>query len=158
MSERHDGHDTQKRPEIGEQLYLGYTEIAQPGIASISKIDKLENGKYYVWFYWGDNGVGLDYISLLAEQDRLKRLYEGRIATLDTRNGSKDEIRLFISNAKKRNATHLIVYEEDFKYYYRDVMPNQNARLVAERCNVVEIYNLNLDIESQLNEKQAKNF
>lgn len=72
-------------------------------------------------------------------------------------------IRGWLSEAKERGATHIIVATDTFDYedYPVYVMPGDDVREVAkkyqdmEMSKVMEVYSMNLDLESQLQETRA---
>ncbi len=74
----------------------------------------------------------------------------------------KYQIRLWLDEALKLGATHLIVvvnkYWDDFPVY---VMPGEDTREVAarydgiDRQRIMEVYSLAMDLEAQLDEFRA---
>lgn len=79
---------------------------------------------------------------------------------------SQAEIRGWLLEGKKKNATHMIVVcdtydHEDFPVY---VLPGQDARKEYESLHgknmqrVMEVYNLSKDIEPQLSTYRAMEF
>jgi hypothetical protein len=79
---------------------------------------------------------------------------------------TKQDIRNWINGAKKEGATHMLVVCDTFDYedYPVSVMPDENVKEKYEQYNdknmqkVMEVYNLSLDIESQINQVRAMNF
>ena len=76
---------------------------------------------------------------------------------------TKAEIREWLIQAKKEKATHLIVVCDTFSYedYPVSVLHGENVREKLKKYDnsnmqsVMEVYDLNLDIEKQLNEDRA---
>lgn len=76
---------------------------------------------------------------------------------------TKDDIRYWLDEAKRKGATHMIVVCDDYNYYDYPVHVDatQSASAVVADYNtrsmqrVMECYNLALDIEAQLNERRA---
>lgn len=80
---------------------------------------------------------------------------------------TRDDIRAWLSEGKRKGATHVIILCDTFDYcdYPVYVMPGQNAREVADaQCKngamtrVMECYSLALPIEAQLNEFRASHW
>lgn len=76
---------------------------------------------------------------------------------------TKQEIREWLEEGKKKNAAHVIVMCDTYDYedYPVYVLRNQDPRLCArqgEMQAVMEVYNLSLDIETQLNTHRVKNW
>jgi len=76
---------------------------------------------------------------------------------------TQDDIRRWLLEGQKDGATHVIVVCDTFDYedYPVCVMPNQNVEervkyyQSASMQRVMEVYNLSLDLESQLEERRA---
>ena len=76
---------------------------------------------------------------------------------------TQEDIRTWLERGKKEGATHVIVVCDTFDYgdYPVMVMPGEDAREKYEDHNgknmqrVMEVYDLRMDIESQLNERRA---
>jgi len=76
---------------------------------------------------------------------------------------TRDDIRAWLERGKKEGATHVIVVCDTFDYgdYPVMVMPGENANeKFEEYCKkemqrVMEVYDLRMDIESQLKERRA---
>jgi len=76
---------------------------------------------------------------------------------------TKQEIRGWLEEGQEKGATHVIVMCDTFDYsdYPEYVMPGESIFKKVEEFRernmqrVEEVYNLNLDIEEQLNEKRA---
>lgn len=79
---------------------------------------------------------------------------------------SREDIKKWFKEGKKRGATHMIVVCDTFDYedYPVFVEKDQKVREVFEEYNdknmqkVMEVYSLSRDIESQLNEHRAFHF
>ena len=78
---------------------------------------------------------------------------------------TREEIREWLEEAKKKNATHMVVVCDTFDYDdcpvyvlqgqdVNKVVQGQNA---ASMQRVMEVYNLSMDIEKQLSEHRAFN-
>jgi len=78
---------------------------------------------------------------------------------------TREDIREWLEEAKKKNATHLVVVCDTFDYgdYPVYVLQNQDVNKVVKGENaasmqrVMEVYNLSMDIEEQLKEHRAWN-
>ncbi len=78
---------------------------------------------------------------------------------------SKEDIRSWLLDAKKSKATHVIIVCDTYDYddYPVDVLEGQVVQDVMKRYSgvnmqrVMEVYNLSLDIETQLLEHRAMN-
>ena len=76
---------------------------------------------------------------------------------------SKDEIRGWLHKAKEMKSTHMIVVCDTFDYgdYPVFVAEGENVKEVESKYDdkdmqqVVEVYSLKLDIETQLNERRS---
>ncbi len=76
---------------------------------------------------------------------------------------SQDTIRIWLENAKAKNATHLIVVCDTFDWsdYPVLVAANEDVRSVAASFQgknmqkVMEVYSLSIDIDTQLSEFRA---
>ncbi len=79
---------------------------------------------------------------------------------------SKEEIRRWFLEGKKKGATHMIVVCDTFDYedFPVFVMPNENVRQKYEEYDkkdmqkVMEVYSLAQSMENQLNEHRAFHF
>lgn len=78
---------------------------------------------------------------------------------------TQDDIRNWLLRGKEEGATHVIVVCDTFDYddYPVMVSPQQNVHEVMKEYSgkdmqrIMEVYNLNLDIEKQLNEGRSYN-
>lgn len=78
---------------------------------------------------------------------------------------SKEQIREWVERGVAMNATHVIIvydrwdYEDYPAYVYQDqsVLHEISMRDEKDMLRVIEVYNLLMDIESQLNEFRAWN-
>ena len=79
---------------------------------------------------------------------------------------TKEDIKRWLENGKTKNATHVIVVcdtwdYEDYPIYVKkgedvhEIYDNHNGKNMQK---VMEVYNLSMDIETQLNQFRAKNF
>lgn len=76
---------------------------------------------------------------------------------------TREDIRRWLQEAKKKGATHVIVVCDTFDYddYPVYVMPAESVREKADEHNgknmqkVMEVYSLKLDIEKQLGEHRS---
>jgi len=79
---------------------------------------------------------------------------------------TKEDIRAWLKEGKKQKATHMIVVCDSFDYedYPVYVKKGQNVHDVAAKYNgknmqqVMEVYNLSMDLEKQLNEHRSFNY
>jgi hypothetical protein len=79
---------------------------------------------------------------------------------------TQSEIRTWLERAKARGATHVIVVCDTFDHedYPVEVMSGEDVKQKYDDYNgkdmnrVMEVYNLGLDIESQLSEYRAFHF
>lgn len=82
---------------------------------------------------------------------------------------TRDEIRGWLDEGVAKGATHVLVVSDTFSYdnYPVFVMKGQDVKVVKAEHNseyrrdmqqVMEIYNLSLDLESQLGERMAWNY
>jgi hypothetical protein len=79
---------------------------------------------------------------------------------------TKQDIRRWLEDAKLEDATHLIVVCDTYDYedYPVSVMPNEDVHKkytyysTQGMSKVMEVYNLNMDLESQLAERRAFHF
>lgn len=78
---------------------------------------------------------------------------------------TREEIREWLEEAKKKNATHLVVvcdtfdYDDYPVYVHQGQDVNKVVRIQKEQSmqRVMEVYNLSMDIEKQLSEHRAYN-
>jgi hypothetical protein len=78
---------------------------------------------------------------------------------------SKQDIRDWLLSGKTKGATHVIVMTDTFEHddYHVDVMPGTDinkeveVRKKGEMQVMREVYNLSMDIESQINQPRAWN-
>lgn len=79
---------------------------------------------------------------------------------------TKDDIREWLNEGKRTKATHVIIVCDTFDYTDYPVYVN-SGESVKEKYDeyngpnmqqIMEVYNLNLDIEEQLNEHRVFNF
>lgn len=77
---------------------------------------------------------------------------------------NKKDISQWIDLGKEQKATHLIVICDtfDYKYYPAYVMPNEDVHKKAKSFDsmqkIMEIYDLNKNIDSQLNKHRVFNY
>ena len=78
---------------------------------------------------------------------------------------TKDDIRRWLENGKKKRVTHLIVVCDTFDYedYPVYVHKNENVHEVEEQHSkdmqrVMEVYKLSMDWDEQLNQKRSFNY
>lgn len=79
---------------------------------------------------------------------------------------TRDDIKRWLTQAKKNKATHVIVVCDTFDHsdYPVEVKKGEDARKMAEQRDgknmqrVMEVYNLNKDIEEQLNQVRSFNY
>lgn len=75
---------------------------------------------------------------------------------------TREDIRGWLNYAKSKNATHMIVVCDTFEWedYPVEVYPDQIVADVVKKYSdnmqkVMEVYNMSLDLESQLSETRA---
>lgn len=75
---------------------------------------------------------------------------------------TQEDIRGWLNYAKSKNATHMIVVCDTFEWedYPVEVYPDQIVADVVKKYSdnmqkVMEVYNMSLDLESQLSETRA---
>lgn len=79
---------------------------------------------------------------------------------------TKADIKRWLNHGKGAGATHVIIACDTFDWddYPVYVMPSENVNDVAARYNnvnmqkIMEVYNLSMDLNSQLNEERAWNY
>lgn len=79
---------------------------------------------------------------------------------------TKSDIIEWLEEAKARNATHLIIACDTFDWENypvyvtadQDVNKEYKRIITSSMQRVDEVYNMSMDIESQLNERRAKHF
>lgn len=78
---------------------------------------------------------------------------------------TRQEIKEWLEEAKRKGSTHLIVACDTFDYdnYPIYISPQQDGvkefeAIFDESTTVDEVYNLSMDIEAQLKEIRARNF
>ncbi len=79
---------------------------------------------------------------------------------------TKEDIKQWLERGKSQKATHVIIACDTFDHgdYPVYVMPSEDVHERAKAYNrvnmqrIMEVYNLSMDIESQLNEGRAVNY
>jgi hypothetical protein len=79
---------------------------------------------------------------------------------------SKEDIRRWLTEGKAMGATHVVVVCDTFDWddYPVFVMPGEDAKAVHGKYNgkdmqqVMEVYNLAVDLETQLSQRRVFNF
>jgi hypothetical protein len=78
---------------------------------------------------------------------------------------SKTDISEWFDRGLAQGATHMIIVCDTYDYedYPKYVLPGQDVRVVEKNCNgnmqkVMEVYNLQMDKATQMNERRAFNY